>query len=67
MLNLFVQLEKFRIERDVALTAIGHHSLTEVPKHDTQWKRDQLKRLKEHALEKVNENLLPVLQILCNI
>ena len=46
-------MEKFRIERDVALTAIGNPSLTAVPKHDPRYKREQLKRLKERALDKV--------------
>jgi hypothetical protein len=48
-----VQLEKYRIERDVALTAIGNPSLTAVPKHNPRWKREQLKHLKERALDKV--------------
>ena len=51
-----LQLEKYRIERDVALTAIGHPSLTAVPKHDQSWKREKLMKLKERALSKVCAN-----------
>mmetsp|Transcript_54079 Transcript_54079/g.143098 ORF Transcript_54079/g.143098 Transcript_54079/m.143098 type:complete len:228 (-) Transcript_54079:181-864(-) len=51
--NIERQLEKFRIERDVALTALGHPSLTEVPKHNPKWKQEQLKKLKEVALGKL--------------
>ena len=48
-----MQLEKYRIERDVALAAIGHHSLTEVPAHDPKSEREKLRELRQRAIEKV--------------
>eukprot|EP00960_Hanusia_phi_P024370 717993-Hanusia_phi.AAC.2 len=48
------QLEKYRIERDVALAAIGHHSLTEVPAHDPKAEREKLRSLRQRAIEKLH-------------
>ena len=48
------ELENFRIERDVAIAAMGHTSLTAVPKETPQEERQRLLKLRTHAMAKLH-------------
>ena len=48
------QLENYRIERDVAIAAMGHSSLTAVPTETPQEQRERLLKLREHAISKLH-------------
>jgi hypothetical protein len=48
------ELENFRIQRDVAIAAMGHTSLTAVPTETPQEKRERLLKLREHAIAKLH-------------
>jgi len=48
------ELENYRIERDVAIAAMGHSSLTAVPTETPQEERERLLKLREHAISKLH-------------
>lgn len=48
------ELESYRIERDVAIAAMGHSSLTAVPTETPQEQRERLIKLREHAIAKLH-------------
>jgi hypothetical protein len=48
------ELENYRIERDVAIAAIGHTSLTAIPTETPQEERERLLKLREHAIAKLH-------------
>jgi len=48
------ELESYRIERDVALAAMGHTSLTAIPTATPQEQRERLLKLREHAIAKLH-------------
>jgi len=47
------ELENFRIQRDVAIAAMGHVSLTAVPTETPEQERQRLLRLKQQAVHKL--------------
>jgi len=52
--NIAKKLEKYRIERDVALATIGHPSLTAIPRHSPKANIAKLKEIRRHALSKLD-------------